>query len=107
MRAPSVLLGVAARELVERVVAEVCAHRDWILQAANARTNHVHAVVTGSQAPEDMLRSIKAWATRRLAEAGLVEPGAHVWSRHGSTVYLWTQASVERAKWYVLYGQGS
>ncbi len=105
MREGEVVLGGTARELVEQVVAEVCAHNGWMLQAANARTNHVHAVVSASRAPEDILRSIKAWATRRLVEGGQFERGAHVWSRHGSTVNQWSEASVERAIWYVLHGQ--
>ncbi len=105
MRGPAVLLNRAARCIVERVVADVCAHRGWMLRAANARTNHVHAVVSAARDPEGMLVSIKAWATRRLVEAGLVERGASVWSRHGSTLYLWDERSVESAAWYVLHEQ--
>ena len=105
MRQPPVLLDRAARDVVERVASEVCAHRGWMLQAANARTNHVHAVVSAPRDPDDILSTIKAWATRRLVEAGLFERGTHVWSRHGSTVYLWSQESLERALWYVEHAQ--
>jgi REP element-mobilizing transposase RayT len=105
MREPAVVLGEPARHIVERVVVDVCAHNGWMLQAANARTNHIHVVVSAPRDPESVLRTIKAWATRRLVEAALFERGAHVWSRHGSTVYLWTAASVDRAIWYVVNGQ--
>ncbi|HEY3816503.1 MAG TPA: hypothetical protein VGL81_04995 [Polyangiaceae bacterium] len=106
LRGPAVLLSRPARDIVEQVIADVCAHRGWMLRAANARTNHVHAVVSAAREPEAILVTVKAWATRRLVEAGRVQRGTHVWSRHGSTIYLWDERSVESAAWYVLYEQG-
>jgi REP element-mobilizing transposase RayT len=90
---------------VERVALEVCEHRGWSLLAAHARTTHVHVLITARAKPEDVLRTIKAWATRRLVEAGAAAQGSKVWSRHGSTVYLWSGEAVERAEWYVRYEQ--
>jgi hypothetical protein len=52
------------------------------------------------------MTTLKAWSTRRLREARLVEVGARVWSRHGSTRYLWTTESVETACRYVIDSQG-
>jgi len=101
MRGPAVRLDGGARQCVERVVVEVCDHNFWVLQAVCARTNHVHVVVTAPADPECLLRSLKAWCTRRLVELGSFERGSPVWSRHGSTVYLWTEESRERAIWYV------
>ena len=72
----------------------------------NVRTNHVHAVLSGDEAPESMLTALKAWATRRLAEAALIERGTKVWTRGGSTPYLWTPDDVAAAAWYVSEGQG-
>ena len=54
-----------------------------------------------------MLTSLKAWTARSLAEAGLIERGAKVWTRGGSTRYLWTPDDVAAASWYVIDGQGS
>jgi REP element-mobilizing transposase RayT len=105
MHQAPMLLDRAARAVVEQVASEVCAHRGWVLLAANARSNHVHVVVASTSTPEDVLRTIKAWATRRLVESGSVPGGRKVWGRHGSTLYLWTRDSVERAVWYVLYEQ--
>jgi len=46
------------------------------------------------------MNQFKAWATRRLREAGFVGPDDRVWTRHGSTRYLTTEASVRRAITY-------
>ena len=81
--------------------------RDASAHALNVRTNHIRAVLSGSDPPEAMLTSLKAWATRRLAESGLIECGAKVWTHGGSTRYLWTTDDVAAASWYVLDGQRS
>jgi REP element-mobilizing transposase RayT len=90
---------------VTTTVGEVCDHRGWPLLAVNARTNHVHVVVSSSSTPEQVMVTLKAWCTRRLREAALVTEVARVWSRHGSTRYLWTEAHVQGAVTYVLEGQ--
>jgi hypothetical protein len=46
------------------------------------------------------MTSFKAWSTRRLREAGLVRRDQKVWSRHGSTRYLWTELAIEEASCY-------
>jgi REP element-mobilizing transposase RayT len=102
---PPTRLGGPARALAEQVARAVCSHHGWHLLAVNARSEHVHAVVTAPREPRYLLRSLKAWTTRRLVEAGLSPSGHKVWSRHGSTLYLWTAEAVERAVWYVVVGQ--
>jgi predicted transcriptional regulator len=52
-----------------------------------------------------MLSTLKAFATRRLADEGFVERRERIWTRHGSTRYLWKEEEIERACDYVLYGQ--
>src|SRR5260370_9626145 len=69
MRSPRQLLDSHSRAIVERVVREVCEFRGWNLLAANARTNHVHLVVTAGCPPEEAGRSIKSWITHRLVHA--------------------------------------
>jgi hypothetical protein len=49
---------------------------------------------------------LKAWATRRLVEAGRRAQGQPVWARHGGTRVLWQAEAVEAACSYVLYEQG-
>jgi REP element-mobilizing transposase RayT len=87
-------------------IREVAATRDWDLKALNVRTNHVHAVVDASATPEGVMNDFKVWATQRLRSERISEPNRTVWSRHGSTIWLWTQRDLEAACAYVLDGQG-
>jgi REP element-mobilizing transposase RayT len=105
-QADEFLLDGRHRAVVERAVRGVCELRKYLLFAANVRTNHVHSVVYGSAKPEKIMNAFKANATRELREAGLVYEGQKVWSRGGSTRYLWRQSHFDGAVDYVLYGQG-
>ena len=44
--------------------------------------------------------TLKGWCTRALWESGVVTD-ATVWSRRGSTRYLWTEKAVQAAVRYV------
>ena len=92
--------------MVEKAVREVCLYRKYWLRAINARTNHVHAVVSAPCEPEPILDAFKSYATRALRRAGLLSAAIKPWARHGSTVYLWKERDVEQAIAYVLLGQG-
>jgi REP element-mobilizing transposase RayT len=107
MKASAFALSAEQRSCVNRSLAEVCVHRGWDLIAANVRTNHVHVIVATSATPERVMNDLKARATRRLREEGLVLANAVIWSRHGSTRYLWTETNVEDAYRYVVEGQGA
>lgn len=48
----------------------------------------------------------KAYATRAIREAGLMESDRTVWARHGSTRSLRDEGAVRRAIQYVEDGQG-
>jgi REP element-mobilizing transposase RayT len=96
-----VRLGAEARTVVNTAIVEVCSHRDWDLYDHAVNEEHVHALLHAEEPPEKILVGLKAWATRRLREAGLIPDGARVWSVHGSTEYLWTEASVERVRRYI------
>jgi REP element-mobilizing transposase RayT len=112
-----VILDARQREVVEAAVREVCDHRKYALRALNARTNHVHCVVerpltvarpSGSAfcKPEPVLDAFKAYATRALRRAGLIDLKTKPWSRHGSTIYLWTEKDIAKAIEYVMLLQG-
>jgi REP element-mobilizing transposase RayT len=103
----AVLLNTGHRAIVETAIREVCQYRNWVLQAVNARMNHVHSVVSARRTPEDVLNSFKSYATRRLREAGALSEVVRVWARHGSTRYLWTEEQVARGVDYVVNGQGN
>jgi REP element-mobilizing transposase RayT len=96
-----VTLDPRQRLLVHRTVVQVCDFRRWDLLALNVRTNHVHVVLSGPGEPESMMNALKSWSTRRLREEQLVPSGDRVWSRHGSTRYLWGMNAVAAACAYV------
>lgn len=96
----------AHRKSVRDAILEVADHRQWMLHACNVRTNHVHAVVSANDTPERVMNDFKAYATRRMREASLIEEDTHVWTRHGSTRYLNTDESFNRGCQYVLEEQG-
>jgi alanyl-tRNA synthetase/REP element-mobilizing transposase RayT len=99
-------LDAKARSIVERTIQEVAEHRAWRIHAVNVRTNHVHVVVTSDATAEQTMLDFKSYATRRLVEAGSAPSGAKVWTRHGSTRYLWDVDDAESACVYVREGQG-
>lgn len=92
--------------LVLDTVREVCLHRGWTLLAAHVRSQHVHVVVAALQAPEKVMNSLKAYATRALNQSGLDGPGCRRWAHHGSTRYLWKPENAASAIDYVVRGQG-
>ena len=62
-----------ALALVEQTIRDHCRIRGWQLHAVNARTNHVHIVVTADRDPDDVMNQFKAWCSRKLSDAaGLV-----------------------------------
>ena len=101
-------LNAIQRGIVARTVGEVCSHRAWTLYALAVRVEHVHVVLSLGLdiRPEEAMTSLKAWASRRMIEAGALPNGARAWARHGSTRYLWSQDRLHLACSYVLDGQG-
>ena len=104
--APEFLLDGKQRAAVEKAIVDCCLWREWMLRALNIRTNHVHVTVSATRTPEGILNAFKANATRYLRKAQLVPDGQKVWSRGGSTRYLWKPEHVNRANDYVIDGQG-
>ncbi|MGE0601735.1 MAG: transposase [Dehalococcoidia bacterium] len=92
----------AIREAIERT----CRIRGWQIWGLNVRTNHIHVVLSATPPPEEVMASLKAWATKELVARKLVSRGERVWTRHGSTRYLWTEEDVEDACTYTVEGQG-
>jgi REP element-mobilizing transposase RayT len=105
-KTPPIILDPIQRVMVEKAVREVCTHREYSLLAVNARSNHVHAVISAACKPEPILEALKAYCTRKLRRAGLILSTTKPWVRHGSTRYLWKERQVELAMNYVLFGQG-
>jgi REP element-mobilizing transposase RayT len=99
-------LDAGRRREVEAAIKQVCDGRGYGLAAINVRSNHAHVVTRTGAKPELVMNGFKSYATRRLRELGLANKNEKVWSRHGSTRYLWTEEQVEMAVQYVLFGQG-
>src|SRR5437660_9601324 len=105
LRHAPVILNREQRTVVEDAIRKVCEQRKYTLHAVNARSNHVHSVVTAPRKPEYVLNSFKSYATRKLRETNLLNESIKPWARHGSTPYLWTEDDVQAAIDYVINGQ--
>ena len=101
MDSAPVILSPRARALVDQAIRQHADFRGWGVLAMNCRSNHVHAVLTaGGVAPKRVMTELKAYATRALRQAGEAVP-QKTWTRHGSTRYVWTEASLQAAIRYV------
>jgi REP element-mobilizing transposase RayT len=105
LKAKPLILNPKQRCVVDEAIRE-SRIRKWSWLAVNARTNHVHSVVTASPKPESVLNAFKANATRRLREERLWGYPSSPWAFKGSKIRLWNEKSIEAAIDYVLYGQG-
>ena len=101
------MLNAAQRNCVEAAARETCEIRHWHLHAINARTNHVHSIVSiGGKDPGIALNALKANATRKMREHGCWLGSWSPWADKGSNRYLWSEESIARAVDYVINGQG-
>ncbi len=102
----TVVLSGEQQILVHDAIVGVCEHKCWKLLALGVRTNHVHVVVGAPrQPPESVMQLFKSWATRRLRESGTIRADAPLWTRHGSTRYIWNNSGLHEAIDYVLNQQ--
>jgi REP element-mobilizing transposase RayT len=101
-----VRLGSRQRRAIEEAIRETCKMRKWDFWTTNARTNHIHTVVSAQCKPEKILAAFKANATRKLKEAGCWHSSRTSWVDRGSKKYLWTEADVINVVVYVQYDQG-
>lgn len=100
--ADPVVLTSQQRDAVDAAIREHAEFKTWRVWALNVRTNHVHIVCSANEPPEKIMNAFKAYATRRLRADKLVGPDAKVWTRHGSTRYLWDGVGSQQAIDYVL-----
>jgi len=102
MKHRPVTLTPAMRGGVESAVRHAARGEGWHLHALNVRSNHVHVVLTApDRAPERVMASLKAWASRHLNQAAGPDRPGRWWTRHGSTRYIKTEASLRAAVEYV------
>ena len=98
------LLEQEQRAIVEQTIRAHCEFRQWRLHAVNARTNHIHVVVSADRAPEEVMNQFKAWCSRRLNEQART-PKARWWTTHGSTKWINDEDYFRNAVQYVAEGQ--
>lgn len=103
---PMVTFEPEHRQIILETIQEVCNYRHWSLYAIHVRTNHVHIVVSLDATPEKALHDFQAYATRRLREQYPIFKNRKIWTRHGSTRYLWDRKSLFEAIHYVVHEQG-
>jgi len=124
MTEPELILTDEQRRIVEKTIADHCWIRNWYLHVVNARTKHVHVVVTAPRRkPDDVMDQFKAWCTRKLKEharkAADLKPEAQAkvssnpqsqtynsdrdnwWTENGSKRRLFTERALENAIIYV------
>lgn len=113
MTEPALILDDEQRQIVEDTIRAHCQIRRWHLHVVNARTNHVHVVVTANnRSPEDVMDQFKAWCTRKLkahdqCRLALGEKlRLNWWTQRGSKRQLHSQHAVDAAILYVQEGQG-
>ena len=89
------------------MIADHCRIRKWVLHARNARTNHVHVVVSAPIDGERVREELKAWAARRLSEHAGLRPGSGKdgakkwWTEKGNVEPLWTDCQLKAVIRYV------
>ena len=99
---PLILLSIA-RLLVDNVIRDHCARRNWKLLALAVRSNHLHVVIADPEPPPELIvQQLKMWATRKLREHRIIGPHQRAWANHASTLYLFEPGAVAEKVRYVL-----
>jgi REP element-mobilizing transposase RayT len=107
-----VILAAHQRAIVQQTIADHCRIRNWTLHAVNARSNHVHVVVTANVDADEVMRQFKAWCSRKLSDdAGLTERVAaragrrHWFTEGGDKEIIEDETYLDNAIRYVNEGQ--
>ena len=92
-----IFLNESQRAIVENEVERLCEYRGWKLWIANARTNHVHIVVTAIDYAGNKVRDqLKANCTRKLRAEHPVFINRPVWSVGGDWKCINTEEHLEQ-----------
>jgi REP element-mobilizing transposase RayT len=102
LKYPIELLDAEQREAVNSEIHRFCELRGWRLWAHNARTNHVHVVVTAARYAGSKVRDqLKANCTRVLREKWSTFVDRPVWTVGGDWECINTEDELERVVLYV------
>jgi REP element-mobilizing transposase RayT len=106
MTRPPVILTRAQRAAVEEGIRELCRKRKWGLWALNARSNHVHIVVTADLSSKAVRSAIKAAGTKGMRKRDCWRSVKTPWGGGGSRRKVWTDDQLQATINYVMYDQG-
>ncbi len=100
------------RAIIDQTIRDHCRIRGWTLHAVNARTTHVHIVVTADVHPDEVMNQLKAWCSRKLSDAAGLQTtvakkaGRRKWfTEHGSTKWINDPGYLATAITYVIEAQ--
>ncbi len=105
MKFDPVKLSPDDRVTVEQACREHCDHRNWLLHAVNARSNHIHVVVSAYLKPQTIRDQLKANCTsclRRQTNPLICE---RTWTKGGDCEALFDEESLHNAIVYTLEAQ--
>lgn len=101
MKFDPVVLTPEDRDTVELACREHCEHRTWELHAVNARTKHVHVVVTANVKPQTVRDQLKANCTARLRRQAHPLSCERTWTKGGDCEVLVDDEALQDAIAYV------
>jgi REP element-mobilizing transposase RayT len=108
----AVILTDSQRNSIDDTIRTHCVIRGWQLHAVNARTNHVHVVISADCEPDEVMNQLKARCSQRLSDdAGLTTPVAHKAGRRrwftegGDKEEIYDEEQLRNTIRYVLEGQ--
>ena len=106
LKHPIQLLGKEQQASVEFEIERLSAYRGWHVWAANARSNHVHVVVSAPGYTGEKVRDqLKANCTRVLRERWSVFEDRPVWTTGGDWQCVNTEEDLEAVVYYASDGQ--
>jgi len=102
MASAPIRLSDQQRKTVSETIRQSCLAKGWEVHALSVLSNHVHIVVAGcDETPEKAMSFLKAWSSRKLNNVFPAGTGRRWWTRHGSTRYIKSDVSLNKAIEYV------
>jgi REP element-mobilizing transposase RayT len=101
-----VVLSTLERDIVRDACEKHSLIRNWHIHTVNARSNHVHIVISASTHEPQIVRDqLKANATRLLRESGSRTKDAKIWTRGGDCDLIDTEEELYNVSLYVSEAQ--
>jgi REP element-mobilizing transposase RayT len=102
LRFDPVLLTAPQRIGAETHIVAVCKRGDWLLHAAAAQHNHVHALLSANRDGEQIRHWLKRWLGRALSECWPLDYSQTWWASGGSVKWVWDSGYLQNVYEYIL-----